>query len=89
MLLNYPELIGVVYARDLIGTRERLSEIAARAVAAGRDSVNAADYGMVAAYIGYQLDDRALIESGLALLEASSADTEFARILRSVWLRNP
>jgi hypothetical protein len=89
LLLNYPELIGVVYARDLIGTRERLSEIAARAVAAGRDSVNAADYGMVAAYIGYQLDDRALIESGLALLEASSADTEFARILRSVWLRNP
>ncbi len=86
LLLNFPEMIGVAYSGELMAPPERLSEIAVRAVESARESIHAADYGVVAAYIGYQLGDRTMIETGLSILGRFDGDAEFAKILRSVWL---
>ncbi|MSR29210.1 MAG: hypothetical protein EXS03_06525 [Phycisphaerales bacterium] len=86
LLMNYPEMVGVRYSPELLGTPERLRAIAEAAIGDGTPSRNSADYGMISAYIGYQLEDRALTERGLSLLMASPEEAGFARALKAVWL---
>jgi hypothetical protein len=52
----------------------------------GRDSANASDFGLVAAWSGHQLGDRALVESGLSLMDPASTKDPFVETLRAVWL---
>ncbi len=85
LFLNYPEMIAAKYAPELLGPSERLQTIAQRCLENGKGSRLAGDCGIVAAYIGYQLDDPAMTEAALALLETSENDAPLAKILRAVW----
>lgn len=53
---------------------------------AGRD---AADYGLLVAYVGRLMGDRASIEEGLAAVKGTDADDTLAALLRSLWLVQP
>lgn len=86
MFVRYPELIDARYDRGLLPAPERLD----RAVKLMRQRITRGDdrpgYGLVLAYIGHQLQDKTLVEEGLAAISGTPAlDTE-AALLRGVWL---
>lgn len=86
LFTKHPELIDARYDRALLPAKERLD----RAIKLMRERINRGDdrpgYGLVLAYIGHQLQDKALVEEGLAAVSGSpTLDTESA-LLRGVWL---
>ena len=86
LLTDFPEMIDVRLAPNLQCDPQRMRDVAQQCVRFGRDSANASDFGLVAAWSGHQLGDRALVESGLALMDAASAKDPFAQALRALWL---
>ena len=86
LLTDFPEMIDVRLAPNLQCDPQRMREVAQQCVRFGRDSSNASDFGLVAAWSGHQLGDRALVESGLALMDSASPQDPFAQALRAVWL---
>ncbi len=88
LFMNYPEMIAVRYTPELLGPDERVRGIAQRAIDTGATSRHAADNGLLAAYVGYQLGDRTMTERGLELLAGSPNETQFASLLKSIWLRS-
>jgi hypothetical protein len=63
-----------------------MRDVAQQCVRFGKDSSNASDFGLVAAWCGHQLGDRSLVESGLALMSSASPDDPFVQALRALWL---
>jgi hypothetical protein len=86
MLTDFPEMIDVKLAPNLQCDPARMSDVAQQCVRFGKDSSNASDFGLVAAWCGHQLGDRSLVESGLALMDSASPDDPFAQALRALWL---
>lgn len=86
MLTDFPEMIDVRLAPALQCDPQRMRDVAEQCVRFGRESSNASDFGLVAAWCGHQLGDRALVESGLALMDAAQAKDAFAQALRALWL---
>ena len=86
LLTDFPEMIDVRLAPNLQSDPQRMRDVAQQCVRFGRDSANASDFGLVAAWSGHQLGDRALVESGLALMDAAAAQDPFAQTLRALWL---
>lgn len=85
-LTTHPAMIGSHYAPGLIPSSYRLRQIAPRLrqVAKG-PGAKARQAALVLAYIGYQLDDKEMIDDGLERLEIEGAD-RLAGLLRLVWL---
>jgi len=86
LLTDFPEMIDVRLAANLQCDPQRMRDVAQQCVRFGRDSANASDFGLVAAWSGHQLGDRALVESGLSLMEGASTKDPFVETLRAVWL---
>lgn len=86
LLTDFPEMIDVRLAPNLQCDPQRMRDVAQQCVRFGRDSANASDFGLVAAWSGHQLGDRALVESGLGLMDAANAKDPFAQALRALWL---
>ncbi len=86
LLTDFPEMIDVRLAPHLQCDPERMRDVAQQCLRFGRESANASDFGLVAAWSGHQLGDRALVESGLALMDAADSKDPFAQALRAVWL---
>ena len=86
LLTDFPEMIDARLAANLQCDPQRMRDVAQQCVRFGRDSANASDFGLVAAWSGHQLGDRALVESGLALMDAADAKDPFAQALRALWL---
>ena len=86
LLTDFPEMIDVTLAPDLQCDPQRMREVAQQCVRFGRDSSNASDFGLVAAWSGHQLGDRSLVESGLALMESADAKDPFTAALRTLWV---
>jgi hypothetical protein len=86
MLTDFPEMIDVKLAPSLQCDPARMRDVAQQCVRFGKDSSNASDFGLVAAWCGHQLGDRSLVESGLALMSSASPDDPFVQALRALWL---
>ena len=86
LLTDFPEMIDVRLAANLQCDPQRMRDVAQQCVRFGRDSANASDFGLVAAWSGHQLGDRALVESGLSLMDGASTKDPFVEALRAVWL---
>ena len=84
-----PEMMDVVYGPEALPPADRVTkalESARARMKAGRD---AADYGLLVAYIGRLLGDRAAIEEGLAQVKGTPGDDTLAGVLRKLWLDAP
>jgi hypothetical protein len=86
LLTDFPEMIDVMLAPSLQCDPQRMREVAQQCVRFGRESSNASDFGLVAAWCGHQLGDRGLVESGLAMMESADAKDPLAQALRALWL---
>lgn len=86
LLTDFPEMIDVRLAPNLQCDPQRMRDVAQQCVRFGRESSNASDFGLVAAWAGHQLGDRALVESGLAVMESVDAKDPFVQALRALWL---
>lgn len=89
LLTEFPEMIDVRLAQNIQCDPQRMRDVAEQCVRYGRDSANASDFGLVAAWCGHQLGDRALVEGGLSLMDAAHAQDPFAQTLRGIWLAPP
>jgi hypothetical protein len=86
LLTDFPELIDIKLAPNLQCDPARMRDVAQQCIRFGKDSMNASDFGLVAAWCGHQLGDRSLVESGLALMESTSANDPFVQALRALWI---
>ncbi len=86
LFIHQPEMIDVRYGQALLPNRVQLmrvvDELQARSKAADRQ----VDDGFLLAYIGHQLEDRALVEAGLQLIQEMAPDDPLLSLLREVWL---
>lgn len=86
LLTNSPEMMDVTYSAQAMPPQARVE----RAISSTRDLIRlgrqSADYGLLLAYMGHLLGDRAVIEEGLASLKGSPADDTMNGILRKLWL---
>ena len=89
LLASHPEMIDVQYDQSLMPNRVRLRS----AIGALQDRLQERrDRGLHAfllAYIGHQIDDRDLVESGLAVMDEVDPDDPLLNVLREVWLSPP
>lgn len=89
LFTEWPEMIDTRYGMDILGSQARIAEIGKTSLERGEGSKYASEYGLVAAYAGHQLGDRALVEKGLALMERDSSDAVLTHALRVIWLEAP
>ena len=90
LLSSYPEMIDVQYAPNLLPSKVRLN-IAVRVIRdrMARQQRDRALLAFLLAYIGHQVDDRALIVEGLDAMAAAERDDPLLPLLRVVWLDEP
>lgn len=87
LYIDHPELIDAKLAPNLLPPRDRMVALLSRLDAMSNDPRSAVDAGLMMAYIGRQLGDRAVIERGVALLAGGSpADATLASLLKGIWL---
>lgn len=89
LALTYPETLGAHYDLALLGSAQRIRAVGDAALKRGSQSRNKDDYGLVAAFIGYQLGDRQMTQAGLALMDSIPESAPLAKALRGVWLIDP
>jgi hypothetical protein len=86
LLTSNPEMMDVTYSAQAMPPQSRVE----KAIGSTRDLIrvgrDTADYGLLLAYMGHLLGDRAVIEEGLASLKGSPADDTMNGILRKLWL---
>lgn len=86
LLTNNPEMMDVTYSAQAMPPQARVE----KSITSTRDLIrlgrDTADYGLLLAYMGHLLGDRAVIEEGLASLKGSPADETMNGILRRLWL---
>jgi hypothetical protein len=86
LLMKHPEMIDVRYEVGLLPNRVRLLE----AVDVLREGSRLPDEqignGFLLAYIGHQLNDRALVEDGLSAIEEAGPEEPLLPLLREIWL---
>lgn len=86
VLSRYPELIDVRYSREIMPARVRLVQNIEDIKERIDQGVEPGLMGFVQAYIGHQIDDRAMIESGLDAMAEASPDDRLLPLLRTIWL---
>ena len=87
LYMTWPEMIDTKYSLDILGSEERLQEIAADSLKMSEGSKYATDYGLVAAYIGHQLGDSTLMEKGLTIMALNPSEKGLIDALRVIWMR--
>ncbi|MEY4786994.1 MAG: hypothetical protein RL692_888 [Planctomycetota bacterium] len=87
LFMTWPEMIDTKYSLDILGSEERLQEIAADSLKMSEGSKYATDYGLVAAYIGHQLGDSTLMEKGLTIMALNPSEQGLIDALRVIWMR--
>ena len=91
---KHPEVIGIRYTGNTMPNPTRLATISQvlreRLAVAKKDGLAAArDAGLLLAYVGYQLSDKAMTAEGFASLEEmdDSKTDALTPLLKAVWLR--
>lgn len=87
LFTRHPEMIDIRYAEGLFPKYERLVEASDKL----RRRLDTephliASNGLLLAYMGHHLKDKAMIEEGLDLIEANAPDDPLTPLLRQVWL---
>lgn len=89
LLQRQPEMIDASYGEGLLPSRAALlsavDEIRGR-LTDGTSGGDKLSYGFLLAYLGHQLDDRGLIEEGLAICEQAAPEDPLTALLRQVWI---
>ncbi len=83
---NHPEMIDTRYERSLLPneTRMRLAiETLRKRITSGQD---ADGYGLALAYLGHQLDEKALVTEGLAAVKGTIENDLLNQLLNQIWL---
>ncbi len=86
MFSQHPEMIDATYAQSLMPSAERIAaalDVIKSRIESGNER---GAHGLVLAYLGRQASDAAIIERGIAAIEAEKADDALAKLLRTVWL---
>ncbi len=86
LLTNRPEMIDVQYDQSLLPNRFRLKTVIDALQRRLPEQRDRASNAFLLAYIGHQLDDRSLVEAGLAVLGKAGGDDPLLGVLREVWL---
>ncbi len=86
LLTNHPEMIDVQYDQSLLPNRVRLRTVIDALQRRLPEQRDRASNAFVLAYIGHQLDDRSLVEAGLAVMGEVDPDEPLLGVLREVWL---
>ncbi len=86
LLTNHPEMIDVQYDQSLLPNRVRLKTVIDALQSRLPEQRDRGLNAFVLAYIGHQLDDRSLVEAGLALMGEVRNDDPLLVVLRDVWL---
>ncbi|MSR44613.1 MAG: hypothetical protein EXS15_04540 [Phycisphaerales bacterium] len=81
----WPEMIDTRYAHDILGSTERLREIAAESLSKSEGSQFATEYGFIAAYVGHQLSDAEITAKGLSIMNGNPSDRALVEALRGIW----
>jgi len=89
LLVNHPEMIDVQYDQSLMPNRVRLRSVIDGLQDRLRERRDRRLNAFVLAYIGHQLDDSSLVETGLAVMGEVDPDDPLLRVLREVWLSPP
>jgi tetratricopeptide (TPR) repeat protein len=89
LLARQPELIDVTYGPNVLPSRERLNENVATIQERLRGTKDLESYAFLLAYLGHQLDDRALVQQGLEAMEQIVPDDELLPMLWAIWLAEP
>lgn len=86
LLTNHPEMMDVTYSAQAMPPQARVE----RAITSTRDLIrlgrDTGDYGLLLAYMGHLLGDRAVMEEGLTVMQGRAGDQVMAGILRRLWL---
>lgn len=86
LLTNHPEMIDVQYDQSLLPNRVRLKTVIDALQRRLPEQRDRASNAFLLAYIGHQLDDRSLVERGLAVMGEAGGDDPLLGVLREVWL---
>ena len=86
LLTNHPEMIDVQYDQSLLPNRVRLKTVIDALQRRLPEQRDRASNAFLLAYIGHQLDDRSLVETGLAVMGEAGGDDPLLGVLKEVWL---
>lgn len=86
LLSEHPEMIDVAVSPELLPPRERLNETVQELQSRLNERRDRDAYGFLLAYIGHQIGDRSLIESGLSILRDAAEDDPLLPLLERIWL---
>jgi len=86
LFLRHPQMIDVRFRGGILPTKARLDSVVATIRNRFEEERGAANSAMLLAYIGHQLDDRAMIREGIELMEESNPDDPMIPLLRAIWL---
>ena len=84
-----PEMMDVTYAPEALPQTPRLIKALESARTRMGSNRDPADYGLLVAYIGRLLGDRAVIQEGLAKVTGTPSDDTLAALLRRLWIDPP
>ena len=86
LFMEHPEMMDVTWGPRTIPPRPRLEKAlieVGRRIEIGRD---AAQFGLLQAYIGHLLQNQAAVKSGLSVMRGTPGDESMAIILKKLWL---
>lgn len=83
---SYPEMIDTRYEVRLLPKQERLQQAVEALRARIAVKVDADSFGLLLAYLGHQLEDRALVLEGLAEITGNPTNDVLRELLQEVWL---
>ena len=87
LLSLQPEMIDVMYAKNLLPSRLDLVKAAVLITSRLDEKRDGGTYAFLLAYIGHQLGDREMIERGLAVFEEREGKNDpLVRLLNEIWL---
>ena len=86
VLTQHPRLVTLQYDAKLLPDAERAKYLQGELQRMVNERDDAADAGLLMAYLGYQLDSRPMVRYGLAVSETYTPRDPLLPVLRAVWL---
>lgn len=86
VLTEHPQLVTLQYDAKLLPNAERAKFLQQELQRMVNDRENAADAGLLMAYMGYQLESRPMVRYGLAVSETYAPRDPLLPVVRAVWL---
>ena len=87
LFVRHPEMIAMRMDNGKGTAPSRLAQVGEVALDFGKGSIEGErlDYGLVAAYCGYQIGNTELMEAGITMMETDPSNPDIVAITRSIW----